>query len=122
MKPRLSRRHVAAVCSVTALFVLCLPALAGAGSGTGSSPEAHAGAKCSSVTTRNGGKVKFLNTVKASCRTGRRVARRANGRSYRFLGFACRPEKKRNLVGKLYGCGRLKDGQGQGIGFIYMAP
>jgi hypothetical protein len=50
------------------------------------------------------------------------VARKANGKRYSALGFDCRPQKKRNLRGKLYGCGRYKDGRGQGIGFIYTRP
>jgi hypothetical protein len=122
MKRPGSRRHVAALCGLAALFLFCLPALAGAGPSAGSSPEARASAKCGTVKTRNGGRAQFVNTVKAICRTGRRVARRANGKRYRFLGFDCKPQKKRNLPGKLYGCGRFKDGRGQGIGFIYRAP
>ena len=121
MKLRLSS-HVAALCTVTALLLVCLPALAGAGSSAAAGPEARASTKCGTVTTRNGGKAEFLNTVKARCRTGRCVARRANGKRYSFLRFDCKPEKKRNLPGKLYGCGRVRNGQGQGIGFIYTAP
>ncbi len=123
MKRPFSRHHIAAaLCSVTALFMLSLPALAGAGSGASSSPEARTSAKCGTVETRNGGRAEFVNTVKANCRLGRRVARRANGGRYRFLDFDCKATKKRNVPGKLYGCGRFKNGRGQGIGFIYRAP
>lgn len=119
MKPPSLRRHVAALCAFAAASALCLPALAGAGPSAGPSPETRASAKCGTVTTLNGGKAEFVNTVKAKCRTGRRVAKRANGKRYSFLGFVCKPEKKDDLPGKLYGCGRYKDGRGQGIGFIY---
>jgi hypothetical protein len=122
MQPSSSRRHVTALCVAAAVFGLCLPGLAGAEPGASSSPDARASLKCGTVKTRNGGRAEFVNTVKATCRIGRRVARRANGRRYRFLGFDCKPTKKRGVPGKLYGCGRFKNGQGQGIGFIYRAP
>ena len=120
MRPLFLRRHVAALCALAAACALSAPALAGAGQRP--SAETRASAKCGTVTTRNGGKAEFVNTVKAKCRTGRRVAKRANGKRYTFLGFECKPKKKRNLPGKLYGCGRFKYGKGQGIGFIYTAP
>jgi hypothetical protein len=112
-----SRRHVAVLGALAVLLGLCLPAFAGAGP----SPEARSSAKCGTAKTRNGGRAEFVNTVKANCRTARRVARRANGKRYRFLGFDCKPQRKRNLPGELYGCGRFKNGRGQGIGFIYKA-
>ena len=107
----------AVLCTAAALLLVSAPTLAGAGA-----PEARTTAKCGAVKTRNGGKARYVNTVRARCRTGRRVARKANGRRYSALGFDCRPQKKRNLRGKLYGCGRFKDGRGQGVGFIYTRP
>lgn len=109
-------RTVTLLCAAAALL-LCVPMLAGA-----QSPGARASAKCGNVTTKNGGKAKFVQTVKARCVVGRRVARRANGRRYRVDGFNCKPRRQKGLGGKLYGCGRLKNGTGQGIGFIYTAP
>ena len=122
MRPLFLCPRIAALCALAAACALCLPALAGAGSGKRPAAETRASAKCGTVTTRNGGKAEFVNTVKAKCRIGRRVAKRANGKRYTFLGFDCKPKKKRNLPGKLYGCGRFKNGEGQGIGFIYTAP
>ncbi len=120
MRSLFHRRRVVTLCALAAGCWLCIPTLAGAG--PGASSEARASAKCGTVKTRNGGKAEFVNTVKAKCRTGRRVAKRADGKRYRFLGFDCKPKKKRNLPGKLYGCGRFKYGKGQGIGFIYTRP
>lgn len=117
MKSLFSRRHIAALCAVAALILLCLPALAGAGA-----PKAGASATCGVVTTLNGGKAEFVSTTKAKCRTGRRVAKRATGKRYSFLGFDCKLMKKGDFPGKLYGCGRVRNGQGQGIGFIYTGP
>lgn len=118
VKSRLSRHCLASLCVLAALTGFSLPAAAGTGS---AAPEARASAKCRSVTTLNGGKAKYVNTVNARCKTGRRVAKRANGKRYTFLGFECKP-KKSQVPGKLYGCGRVKNGEGQGIGFIYTAP
>lgn len=114
----LSRRPIAVLSVLLALASLSVAALAVAESG----PAARTSAKCGSVKTRDGGRAEFVNTVRARCKTGRRVARKANGRRYRALGFRCKPKRKRNLSGKLYGCGRFKNGRGQGIGFIYTAP
>jgi len=121
VQPLVSCRGLAAFCAVAVLSSLSLPSLAGAGSAE-ASPEARTSAKCDKVTTRNGGIAEFINTVKARCRVGRRVARRANGTRYQFLGFDCKLQKNDGLPGKLYGCGRAKNGQGQGVGFIYRAP
>jgi hypothetical protein len=87
-------------------------------------PEARSAVKskrCRSVRTINGGKARFVVSIAASCRTARRVARRADGARYRALGFRCKPKKKR-VPGRVYGCGRLKKGRAQGVGFVYTRP
>jgi len=116
-----------ALCAVAALLVFSVPALASAaGQGPASSGagdlEARAAGKCGTVKTRNGGKAQSVNTVRARCRVGRRVARRANGKRYRAFGFKCKLRPSEGLSGKLYGCGRFKNGRGQGIGFVYTGP
>jgi hypothetical protein len=121
------RRTHLALCAIAALLVLCVPALAGAAgraptSASAGDLEARAAGKCGTVKTRNGGKAQSVNTVRARCRVGRRVARRANGKRYRAFGFKCKLRRSEGLSGKLYGCGRFKNGRGQGIGFVYTGP
>ena len=112
-----TRRLALALCAVTVLVASAVPALADSGA-----PQAQASAKCRSVTTFNGGKARYVNTVGVGCRIGRRVARRAKGVRYTAFGFDCKPRRSDGLPGKLYGCGRVRDGKGQGVGFIYTAP
>ena len=124
-KPTPARLPIAI--AAVAVALLCLPATSGAGASNpsaGAAGPARAAVKnCGSVETRNGGRAAYIATVRAKCRTGRRVARRATGRRYRALGFSCKLSRRRPAIrGKLYSCGRLHNGVGQGIGFIYRAP
>lgn len=112
-----TRRPALALCAVSALMASTVPALADSGA-----PQARAAAKCGTVTTFNGGKARYVNTVGVRCRIGRKVARRAKGKRYTAFGFDCKPRRSEGLSGKLYGCGRVKNGKGQGVGFIYSAP
>jgi len=111
------RTHRLALALAAALAASTVPAVADSGA-----PRATAAAKCGTVTTKNGGKARYVNTVGARCRVGRKVARRANGKRYNAFGFDCKPRPSKGLSGKLYGCGRVKNGKGQGVGFIYSAP
>ncbi len=94
--------------------LLVLAALLPAGAATADTPVARAAAQCGDVKTRNGGLAKFVYGNKVGCPLARSVARRANGKQYRAMGFTCRP---RNGI---YGCN--KPGTFKGIGFSYKRP
>jgi hypothetical protein len=113
---------------LTLAAVLAVSALAVGGAATAvadSSPSANAARSCKNIRTRNGGSAQFINTSGRglTCRTARRVARRARGkRVYRYLGFKCTGRKQRGEFSRLYGCGRVHHGNAQGIGFFYARP
>ena len=111
---------VAAVLAIAALTI------AGAGAaGADSSPSADAARSCKNIRTNNGGSAQFINTTGKglTCRTARRVAKRARGtRKYSALGFECTGRRQRGQFKRLYGCGRVHNGNAQGIGFFYAAP
>ncbi len=110
-------RRTLALTAVAA--ILCVPAPAARG------PEAHASKRCKPIATGNGGKARFISTSGRglSCRTARRVAKRARGRRYTTRGFTCkRNGPYRRSTGQLYGCNRLSKGRPQGIGFFYYRP
>lgn len=113
MQPPTIRRSVALAALTLAL--LCVFVAAGA-AGEGPKPR-----DCGTVVTGNGGSARFVRAVRTPCRLARRVAKRANGRRYRALGFRCRPRRRPGVAGKVYGCGRVSNGRGQGVGFVYRA-
>lgn len=84
-------------------------------------PRATAATKCKPVRTQDGGRSAYVRTVGRGlrCRRARRVAARADGASYRALGFSCAPSGEPTSFGILYGCGALVDGRRLGIGFLY---
>ena len=90
-------------------LIVALPAQAGAGGSP--TPTAQAAGKCGNVKARNGATAKFVYGNKVGCKTARRVARRATGRTYRAYGFTCK------VNARLYGCS--KPGTSKGIGFSY---
>jgi hypothetical protein len=107
---------VAAVAAVA----LAVPSAGSAGSDTG--PTAEAAKACKSVNTRNGGRAEVIRTTgPISCRTARRVARRARGKAtYRTMGFSCKGTRLNSgEYRRLYGCGRVIGERSQGIGFFW---
>ena len=117
MKATTVRRALALACAAA---TLCVPVTASGAS----EPEAQTARKCRPATTLNGGRVNFINTSGRglTCRTARRVARRANGRRYKAFGFNCKPSGRATASGRLYGCGGVIGGRAQGIGFFYKRP
>jgi hypothetical protein len=95
--------------------LLAFAVLAPAGAAPADTPPvARAAAQCGDVKTRNGGLAEYVYANKVRCSLARSVARRANGRTFKALGFTCRP---RNGI---YGCN--KPGTFKGIGFSYRRP
>jgi hypothetical protein len=111
---------------LAAVVVLAAIGIVGTGvAGADSSPSAHAARSCKNITTTNGGSAQFINTTGKglTCRTARRVAKHAKGkRKYNWLGFSCTGKKQTGEFKRLYGCGRVHNGNAQGIGFFYAAP
>jgi hypothetical protein len=111
---------------MAAVLAIAVLAISGAGvAGADSSPSANAAKTCKNIRTNNGGSAQFINTTGKglSCKTARRVAKRAKGkRKYAALGFECTGRKQRGEFQRLYGCGRVHNGNAQGIGFFYAKP
>ncbi len=84
-------------------------------------PEARSSKACGAIKARNGGRARSIAaTGGTSCRTARKVARRARGRRYRAFGYRCVPTRVSGEYNRLYGCS--KAGTGRGIGFFYKRP
>ena len=96
-----------------AVALICLVAAPSA-TGADRAPTAQAAAKCGNVRTVNGGLAKFVFGNKVACITARRVARRARGKTYKFIGFTCKVDAR------FYQC--FKPGTSKGIGFSYQRP
>lgn len=80
---------------------------------------AAAAKRCGNAMTSNGRRALYVAAVRVKCKLAKRVARKARGRGFRAFGFRCRLRKDKGLPGKLYGCGRTRAGEGQGVGFLY---
>ena len=52
-------------------------------------PGAQNTKKCGTVTTKNGGKARYIRASKTPCSTAKAVAAKANGKAYRTSGFSC---------------------------------
>jgi len=100
-----------------AVAALCIPAAATAGE-----PTAHQAAQCGTISTSNGGEARFLNTYRMTCRTARRIARKARGKKYMALDgkFTCTPKQSSGISGLSYFC--KNSGTTRSLGFIYRAP
>jgi len=86
------------------------------------SADAASYKKCGEVNARNGGKARsIVATGRTTCRTARRVARRAKGRRFTTLGYKCFPQRVPGEFNKLYGCAHL-GGTRRGVGFFYKGP
>ncbi len=112
-------KRLLAIAAVAAV-ALAVPSAGSAGSETG--PTAEAARACKSINTRNGGRAEVIRTTgPLSCRTARRVARRARGKAtYQALGFSCKGTRLNSgEYRRLYGCGRVAGGRSQGIGFFW---
>jgi hypothetical protein len=111
---------------LAAVVAIAAVGIVGAGvAGADSSPSAHAARSCKNIRTNNGGSAQFINTTGKglTCRTARRVAKRASGkRKYTALGFSCTGRRQTGEFSRLYGCGRVHNGNAQGIGFFYAKP
>ena len=113
--------------TLTAVLAVAAMGIGGtsiAGASTG--PSANAARSCKDIRTVNGGSAQFINTTGRglTCTTARKVAKRARGkRKYTYLGFTCtgRRQSGGNFT-RLYGCGRVHNGNAQGIGFFYAKP
>lgn len=77
-------------------------------------PGAQNTKKCGTVTTKNGGKARYIRTNKLACTTGKAVARKATGKAYRASGFTCTP------VSGTYLC--TKSGSKSTVVFQYKKP
>jgi hypothetical protein len=108
------RVHLALVAALAALLV---PATAT----SAEAPTAHAARDCGQVNAHNGGKARSIQAISgASCRTARRVARRAKGRRFTALGYKCFPTRVPGEFNKLYGCANSRTRGG--VGFFYKGP
>ena len=111
------RRSIALSAAAAALLV---PATGSPGAAA-DQPKAQAAKACGAVKARNGGRARSIAaTGGTSCRTARKVARRARGRRYRAFGYRCFPTRVSGEYNRLYGCS--KAGTGRGIGFFYKRP
>jgi hypothetical protein len=98
--------------TTTALLAAATAALAL--TAVGPAGAAASSTKCGSVKTRNGGQARFIFAQKVSCTSARSIAKKANGKTYKYGGFTCRP------VAGLYGCS--KPGTTRSVGFSYRKP
>ena len=83
-------------------------------------PVARAALQCGTYSTINGGEARFINTYRTRCARAKRVARRANGRRYRYDGFTCKPKQSEGISGLSYSCATA--GTKRSLGFIYRPP